>query len=111
MDRKLSEFLALTQGTHMVLQYTQSFNNLCQYARYHANTNQKKMDNFRRGLNTKLKDRLNPVKTDSYNELVNLAITQEDSILAYQADKKRKAPAGPSAAPAHRYHLVQTTLP
>jgi predicted PolB exonuclease-like 3'-5' exonuclease len=75
LDHKLSEFLAFTQGTHTVLQYAQQFNNLCQYAGYHMDTDQKKMDRFHRGLNTKLKDRLNPVKTATYNELVNLAIT------------------------------------
>jgi hypothetical protein len=50
---------------------------------------------------------LNPIKVDTYNELVNLAITQEDCILAHRAEKKRKAPAGPSSAPPQRYHLVQ----
>jgi hypothetical protein len=32
MDRKLNEFLALTQGNRTVLQYAQAFNDLCQYA-------------------------------------------------------------------------------
>jgi hypothetical protein len=32
MDRKLNEFLALTQGNRMVLQYAQAFNDICQYA-------------------------------------------------------------------------------
>jgi hypothetical protein len=99
MERKLNEFLALTQGTCTVLQYAQVFNNLCQYAGYYADTNAKKRDRFRRGLSTKLKDRLNPIKVDTYNELVNLAITQEDCVLAHHAKKKRKAPAGPSSAP------------
>jgi hypothetical protein len=75
MDRKLSEFLALTQGSRTVLQYAQAFNDLCQYAGYHADTNEKKRDRFRRGLNTKLFDRLNIVRAHSYNELVNLAIS------------------------------------
>jgi hypothetical protein len=30
MERKLSEFLALTQGTRTVLQYAQAFNHVCQ---------------------------------------------------------------------------------
>ena len=38
MERKLNEFLALTQGTRTVIQYVQSFNNLCHYAGYHADT-------------------------------------------------------------------------
>jgi hypothetical protein len=29
IERKLNEFLALTQGNHTVLQYTQAFNHLC----------------------------------------------------------------------------------
>jgi hypothetical protein len=66
---------------------------------YHADSDAKKRDRFCRVLSTKLKDRLNPIKVDTYNELVNLAITQEDSILAHHAKKKRKAPAGPSSGP------------
>jgi hypothetical protein len=42
MDRKLNEFLALTQGTHTVLQYAQTFNHLCQYVGYHADNDAKK---------------------------------------------------------------------
>ena len=75
MDRKLNEFLALTKGSHTVLQYAQAFNDLCQYAGYHADTDEKKRDKFRRGLSTKLRDRLNIVKANSYNELVNMAIS------------------------------------
>jgi hypothetical protein len=36
-----------------------------------------------------------------------MAITQEDCILAHHAEKKRKAPVGPSSAPPQRYRLVQ----
>jgi hypothetical protein len=82
MDRKLNEFLALTQGSRTVLQYAQAFNDLCQYAGYHGDTDEKKRDRFRRGLSTKLHDRLNPVRANSYNELVNIAISQEDCIIA-----------------------------
>jgi hypothetical protein len=57
-------------------------------------------DRFRRGLSTKLCDSLNTVRADSYNELVNMAISQEDCITARQAEKMRKTPvAGPSAQP------------
>jgi hypothetical protein len=48
MDRKLNEFLALTQGNRTVLQYAQAFNDLCQYAGYHADTDEKKRDRFRK---------------------------------------------------------------
>ena len=53
-------------------------------------------------LHTKLKERLN---------LVNMAITQEDCITAHRAEKKRKAPTGPSSAQPPRYRLVQNTPP
>jgi hypothetical protein len=100
LDCKLNGFLALTHGTCIVLQYAQAFNDLCQYAGYHADSNENKRDHFRRGLNTKLRDRLNTVRADSFNELVNLAISQEDFIIAHRAEKKRKAPmSGPSAQP------------
>jgi predicted PolB exonuclease-like 3'-5' exonuclease len=100
MDRKLNEFLALTQGNRIVLQYTQAFNDLCQYAGYHVDTDEKKRDRFRRGLSTKLRDRLNTVRANSYNELLNMVISQEDCITARQVEKKRKTPVvGPSAQP------------
>jgi hypothetical protein len=75
LDRKLNEFLALTQGTRTVLQYAQALNDMCQCAGYHADSDEKKTDCFRRGLNTKLHERLKTVRADSYNELVNLAIS------------------------------------
>jgi hypothetical protein len=58
-----------------ILQYAQTFNHLCQYASYHADNDAKKQDHFRRGLNTKLKERLNLVKANTFSELVNMALT------------------------------------
>ena len=40
-----------------------------------------------------------------------MAITQEDCIAAYRAEKKQKAPTGPSSAQPPRYRLVQNTPP
>jgi hypothetical protein len=74
----------------MVLQYAQTFNHLCQYAGYHADNDAKKQDRFHRGLNTKLKERLNLVRATNFSELVNMAVTQEDCIMANRADKKRR---------------------
>jgi hypothetical protein len=82
----------------MVLQYAQVFNHLCQYAGYHADSDANKRDRFRRGFNTKLRERLNRVRPDSFNELVNLAITQDDCIAVHRAKKKRKTPTGPFGA-------------
>nr|CAB3503748.1 unnamed protein product [Digitaria exilis] len=58
VERKLNEFLALIQGTRTVLQYSQGFNGLCPYAGHHADYNEKTIERFRRGLNTKLKAQL-----------------------------------------------------
>jgi hypothetical protein len=88
MDRKLNEFLALTQGSRTVLQFAQAFNNLCQYAGYHANTDEKKRYKFRRGLNTNLHDRLNTVRANNYNELVNMAISRR--IVSQPAKQRRR---------------------
>jgi hypothetical protein len=102
----LNELLALTQGTRTVLHYAQTFNHLCQYAGYHADNDAKKQDRFRRGLNTKLKERLNLIKANNFSELVNMALTQEDCIMAHRAKKKRKTPTGPSSAQPLRYRVV-----
>ena len=75
LERNLNEFLALTQGGREVLHYAQAFNDLCRYAGYHADSDEKKRDRFHRGLSLELKERLNPIKVGSYNELVNLAIS------------------------------------
>jgi len=107
IHRKLNEFVALTHGTRTVIQYVQAFNDLCHYTGHHVDTDAKKHDHFRKGLCTKLKDHLNPIKVDIYYELANLAITQEDCIMAHRAEKKRKAPVVPSSAPPQRYLLVQ----
>jgi hypothetical protein len=70
---------------------------------------EKKRDRFRRGLSTKLCDRLNTVRANNYNKLVNMAISQEDCITIRQAEKKRKTPvAGPPAQP-QRFRIVSNT--
>jgi len=111
LDRKLNEFLALTQGTRTVLQYAHVFNHLCQYAGHHVDTDAKKQDRFRRGLNTKLKECLNLVRPKSFNELVNMAITQDDCITAHRAEKRKKASTRPSGAQSPSYRLMQNTAP
>jgi hypothetical protein len=110
-ERKLNEFLNLTQGTRTVMQYAQVFNHLCQYPGYHADSDARKRDRFHRGPNTKLKERLNLVRADSFNELVNMAITQEDCISAHRVEKKRKAPTGLATTQPSRYRLVPSNAP
>jgi hypothetical protein len=111
VERKLNEFLALTQGTRTVLQYAQAFNHLCQYAGYHADDDAKKQDRFRRGLDTKLKEHLNLVKANTFSELVNMALTQEDCITAHRAEKKRKVSTGSTSVQPSWYQVDQNILP
>jgi hypothetical protein len=74
-DRKIRELLALKQGSDTVYQYAQKFNNLYQYGGYHVDTNMKKMELFREGLNSELSGWLNLVQFDIYHMLVNKAIS------------------------------------
>ena len=53
-------------------------------------TDEKKQACFRQGLSSKLQDRLTMFKFDTFSELVNDAIVQEDAHLAHKAEKKRK---------------------
>jgi hypothetical protein len=106
LDRKLNEFLAFNQRTRTILQYAQAFNDLCQYAGYHADSDEKKRDHFCRGLNTKLRELLNIVRADSFNELVNLAISHEDCIVAHREETKKKAPMAAPSAQTQRFRIV-----
>jgi hypothetical protein len=51
------------------------------------------------------------VRAGSFNELVNMAITQEDCISAHRAEKKRKTPTGPATTQPSRYRLVPSNAP
>jgi hypothetical protein len=49
-------------------------------------------DRFRRGLSTKLRDRLNTVRANSYNELVNMAISLRRTVLQLVRQRRRERP-------------------
>jgi hypothetical protein len=110
-DRKMRELLALKLGSDTVYQYAQKFNNLCQYGGYHVDTDMKKMELFREGLNSKLAEWLNLVKFDSYPMLVNKAISQEDAMKRAQAEKKRKADSMPNNAQRYKIRIMRKTFP
>ena len=100
------EFLALKQGNNSVMQYAHNFNTLSQYAGYHVDTDEKKQACFRQGLSSKLQDRLAMFKFNTFSELVNGAIVQEDAHLAHKAEKKeRHQQRGPLAA-THRGSIL-----
>jgi hypothetical protein len=106
----MRELLALKQGSDTVYQYAKKFNNLCQYGGYHVDTDTKKMELFREGLNSKLSEWLNLAKCDSYPMLVNKAISQEDARKRAQAERKRKANSMPNNVQRCK-RIMQKTFP
>jgi hypothetical protein len=58
MHRNLWEFLDLQQGDDNVYEYIRKFNYLAQYGTHHVDTNEKKIELFRRGLSLPLQDGL-----------------------------------------------------
>jgi hypothetical protein len=89
MYRKMRELLALKQGPDIVYHYAQKFNSLCQYGGHHVDTNAKKIKRFCDGLDGKLYERLNLLEPNSFHELMNKAISQEDAMKKVHRDKKR----------------------
>jgi hypothetical protein len=87
MDRKMKELLPLKQGSDTVYEYAKKFNALCQYGGHHVDNDAKKIEHFRDGLHGDLYERLN----NSYQDLVNKAISQEDAMSKAQEDRKRQA--------------------
>jgi hypothetical protein len=53
-------------------------------------TDAKKMERFRDGLKSELYERLNLIEPNSYHELVNKAISQEDAMMKVRKEKKRQ---------------------
>jgi hypothetical protein len=64
---------------------------LCQYGGHHVDNDAKKIERFRDGLHGDLYERLNLYEPNSYQDLVNKAISQEDAMSKAQKDRKRQA--------------------
>jgi hypothetical protein len=90
MDRKMKELLALKQGSDTVYEYAKKFNALCQYGGHHVDNDAKKIERFRDGLHGDLYERLNLYEPNSYQDLVNKAISQEDAMFKARKDRKRQ---------------------
>ena len=96
MRIKAAEFMWLTQGTKTLTEYMHAFNNLSWYALGFVDTEEKKIESFKRGLGTKLmKTMANSICT-TYNEFISDALTQENHNNLHAAAKshKRVAEAG-----------------
>jgi hypothetical protein len=111
MDRKMRELLALRQGSDTVYRYAQNFNSLCQYGGHHVDSDAKKMERFRDGLDGKLYERLNLLKPANFHELVNNAISQEDAMKKAHGDKKRMSGFTPGSGTGKKFRFVKKNVP
>ena len=67
-----------------------AFNNLSRYAPQLMDTEEKKIESFKRGLGTKLMKTMANSRCATYNEFVSDAITQENQNNLHAAGKARK---------------------
>jgi hypothetical protein len=111
MDRKMRELLALRQGSDTVYRYAQKFNSLCQYGGHHIDTDAKKMERFRDGLDGKLYEQLNLLEPNNFHELVNKAISQEDAMKKAHRDKKRPSGFSPGSGTNKKFRFVKKKVP
>jgi hypothetical protein len=107
MDRNMKELLALKQGSDTVYEYAKKFNALCQYGGYHVDCDAKKIERFRDGLHGDLYERLNLYGPNSYQDLVNKAISQEDAMTKAQKDRKRQAGFTIAGGSGKMFHFVK----
>jgi hypothetical protein len=115
VHRKLVEFQELRQGIRSVYEFTQEFNNLAQYGGHHVDSDAKKDELYRKGLNIQLHDWLILNLNLSYNDLASTAIDQEGTMKACEAaeDKKKKRvmpgpTKGTSSGAPPKYRMVYT---
>jgi hypothetical protein len=111
MDRKMRELLALRQEFDMVYRYAQKFNSLCQYGGHHVDTDAKKMERFRDGLDGKLYEQMNLLEPENFHELVNKAISQEDAMKKAHRDKKRLSGFAPGSGTNKKFFFVKKSIP
>jgi hypothetical protein len=90
MHHKLWEFLDLRQGTDSVYEYIRKFKYLAQYGGHHVDTDEKKIELFRKGLSLPLQDCLVLFYDVSFNAHVSAAIDQEGTYRALLDEKEKK---------------------
>ena len=78
MWMKAAEFMKLTQRTKTLTEYMHAFNNLSRYAPQLMDTEEKKIESFKRGLGTKLMKTMANSRCATYNEFISDALTQEN---------------------------------
>src|SRR6266540_1993525 len=96
MEMKADEFRSLKQGAMTANQYIRKFMRLARYAPEDVNTDKKKQDRFRKGLNSHLKAQLITHIYPDFNTLMNRTILLEDARSHIENERKRKFLARPN---------------
>jgi hypothetical protein len=107
----MRELLDLRQGFDTVYRYTQKFHSLCQYGEHHVDSDAKKMERFRDGLDGKSYERLNLLEPENFHELVNKAISQKDAMKKAHRDKKRSSGFAPGSGTNKKFRFVKKNVP
>jgi hypothetical protein len=76
-----------------------------------VDTDAKKMERFRDGLDVELYVRLNLIEHNNFHELVNKAISQKDAMKKAQRDKKRQAGFASSSGTNKKFCFVKKNIP
>jgi hypothetical protein len=103
--------LALKHGSNIVYEYAKKFNALYQYGGHHVDNDAKKIERFRDGLHGDLYERLNLYEPNSYQDLVNKAISQEDAMYKAQKDRKRQVGFTATGGSSKKFLFVKKVLP
>jgi molybdenum cofactor biosynthesis enzyme MoaA len=74
-------------------------------------TDAKKMERFRDGLDGKLYECLNLLELANFHELVNKAISQEDAMKKAHGDKKRMSGFTPGSGTGKKFRFVKKNAP
>ena len=90
MRMKAAEFMKLAQGTKTLIEYMHAFNNLSRYAPEFVNTEEKKIESFKRELGTKLIKTMANSRCATYNEFGSDALTQENQNNLHSTAKSHK---------------------
>jgi hypothetical protein len=76
-----------------------------------VDTDAKKMERFRDGLDGKLYERLNLLEPANFHELVNKAISQENTMKKAHGDKKRASGFAPGSGTSKKFRFVKKNVP
>jgi hypothetical protein len=76
-----------------------------------VDTDAKKMERFRDGLDGELYERLNLFEPNNFHELVNKGISQEDAMKKGERDKKRQAGFASGSGTNKKFRFVKKNVP